>query len=115
MIRWDHVRFLLPGQLFRVLPRLLIVLAKLDQARALGAHSSVFLGTVTKWNDDSHWNTEALSRERHRLAVIAPRGRDQTFDSLPLPEQFRRIHDCRSRLEGADGRVILVFYPDFGC
>ena len=114
VIRRHKVPAVFGGERLRVLFGLLKVAAELDEIGTLRAHGGIFLGAVSLRHDDVRRHVEPARRQRHRLAVIAARRRDQAPYVDRSAKQFRGIHHRSTRLEGSDGSVVLMFHPHFG-
>ncbi len=105
------MQILLLSEFVGMLARFLKVLAELNQVRALSSHGGVLFSAVAVRHDDGHRHLESLTGQSDRLAVVAASGGNQSFDSVGALEQFRRVDDCASRLEGTDGSMVLVLDP----
>src|SRR5436309_14497257 len=84
----------------------------LDEPGAEGAHGGVLLGAVAMRDDDGDRYFEPAPGISERLAVIAAGGRDQPVRRRMFARQPADIDQAATHLEGADRRVVLVFYPD---
>ena len=104
----------LVGQLLRVLFGVLIVVAELDQVRALRPHGCVLLAAVAVRYDEVGGHIEAACGEGYRLAMIATSGGNQTRYAAASAKQFCRIDHGGTGLEGADRSMVLMFHPYFG-
>ena len=54
-----------------------------------------------------------VRRQRDRLAMVAARGRDQSWQTVHITKELCRIDDRCARLERPDWGVVLVFDPHF--
>src|SRR5579864_208179 len=111
MVDGNHVQVLIFSQLGSVLARLLKVFPKLDQLCSLRPHGRVLLGAVAERNHNSDRNLKPLSRQRHRLSVVAARRGNQPFDPVLLTKYLSRVHHRRARLKRANRRVVLMLDP----
>ena len=84
-----------------------------DQLGAQAGHGGVFLAAVAMRNHDGGAPAVAARGKGQRLAVVAAGGRDDAFDIGQTALQCVHVDQAAPHLEGTDGRVVFVLYPDF--
>src|SRR5262245_60532318 len=85
----------------------------LNELGAECAHRCVFLNRVAVRHYDGYSNAGVLSGESQRLAVVTARGGHDPLHLRPRALESVKIDNAATQLEGAYGRVVLVFHYDF--
>src|SRR5258708_30614296 len=102
MVNRNDMQVLLVGKLVGMFASGLIIVAELDQVRALSAHGRILLGAVAVRDDDGDRNIEAPASQCDRLAVVAASCGYETFGTVGMLEKLCRIHDRGAGFERAD-------------
>src|SRR5262245_44841683 len=88
--------------------------AMLDEFGTLGAHGGVLLCAITVRHVNDCAQTRVARGDRHALAVVASRCRDDAGDSGLAALQLVHVDKAAADLEGTDERMVLVLHPDLG-
>ena len=99
------------GTLHRFLEGVLKIEAMLDELGPLGAHGSVLLGAIAMRHQNDRAQTRAARGDRHALAVVAARRRDDARDAGLAALQLVHVDEAAADLEGTNERMILVLHP----
>src|SRR5262245_15311178 len=88
--------------------------AMLDEFGALGAHGGVLLGAIAMRHQNDRAQTRPARGDRHALAVVAARRRDDARDTGLAALQLVHVDEAAAELEGTNERMIFVLHPDLG-
>src|SRR5262249_31787837 len=88
--------------------------AMLDEFGTLGAHGGVLLGAITMRHVNDCAQTRAARGDRHALAVVASRRRDDAGNSRLTALQLVHVDEAAGDLEGPVGCLVPVLPPARG-
>ena len=88
------------------------IVAMLDQLRPQCAHRGILLDRVPLWDNDHRAKPVLPRRQRNRLTMVPPRGRDHGAARSQLRPQRVHVDQPTPHLERPNRHVVLMLHPD---